>query len=137
MCIRDRYSVSRKGGRSRRGRASGLDLEVLDVNTGKYRDTSTLSGGESFLTALSLALAVAEVITRFSGGIEINTMLIDEGFGSLDADSLETAMDALQSLQGGNRLVGIISHVETLAHYIPAKLIVTSSRQGSSAGFQC
>ena len=132
-----RYSVSRKGGRSRRGRASGLDLEVLDVNTGKYRDTSTLSGGESFLTALSLALAVAEVITRFSGGIEINTMLIDEGFGSLDADSLETAMDALQSLQGGNRLVGIISHVETLAHYIPAKLVVTSSRQGSSAGFQC
>lgn len=132
-----RYSISRKGGRSRHGRASGLDLEVLDINTGKYRDTSTLSGGESFLTALALALAVAEVITRVSGGVEINTMLIDEGFGSLDADSLETAMDALQNLQSGNRLVGIISHVESLAQHIPAKLAVTSSPQGSSAKFQC
>ncbi len=132
-----RYSMSRKGGRSRHRRASGLDLEVLDINTGKYRDTSTLSGGESFLTALALALAVAEVITQVSGGVEINTMLIDEGFGSLDADSLETAMDALQNLQSGNRLVGIISHVESLAQHIPAKLAVTSSPQGSSAKFQC
>lgn len=132
-----RYSICRKGGPNRHRRASGLDLEVLDVNTGKYRDTSTLSGGESFLTSLSLALAVAEIITRYSGGIEINTMLIDEGFGSLDADSLEVAMDALQGLQSETRLIGIISHVETLAHYIPAKLEVTASRQGSRAKFIC
>ena len=132
-----RYSLSRKGEKGKGRRPAGLDLEVLDVNTGKFRDTATLSGGESFLTALSLALAVAEVITRYSGGVEINTMLIDEGFGSLDADSLEVAMDALQQLQGGSRLIGIISHVETLAHYIPAKLAVTASRQGSSARFLC
>ncbi len=132
-----RYSVSRKGEKSKGRKPSGLDLEVLDVNTGKYRDTNTLSGGESFLTSLSLALAVAEIITRYSSGVEINTMLIDEGFGSLDADSLEIAMDSLASLQTGSRLIGIISHVETLAHYIPAKLAVTSSRQGSSAEFIC
>ncbi len=132
-----RYFLSRKGEKGRGRRPSGLDLEVLDVNTGKYRDTNTLSGGESFLTALSLALAVAEVITEYSGGVEINTMLIDEGFGSLDADSLEVVMDALQQLQGGSRLVGIISHVETLAHYIPAKLAVTATRQGSFAQFHC
>lgn len=132
-----RYSIARKGEKGKGRRPSGLDLEVLDVNTGKYRDTSTLSGGESFLTALALALAVAEIITQYSGGVEINTMLIDEGFGSLDPDSLETVMDCLRQLQTGNRLIGIISHVETLTHYIPARLSVTSTRQGSSAEFIC
>lgn len=126
-----RYSVSRKQEKEKGRRASGLDLEVLDIYTGKYRGTSTLSGGESFLTSLALALAVADVISAVSGGVEVNTMFIDEGFGSLDAQSLEIAVESLLSLREGGRLIGIISHVQSLIDYIPARIEVAASPKGS------
>ena len=126
-----RYSVSRKQEKEKGRRASGLDLEVLDIYTGKYRGTNTLSGGESFLTSLALALAVADVISAVSGGVEVNTMFIDEGFGSLDAQSLEIAVESLLSLREGGRLIGIISHVQSLIDYIPARIEVAASPKGS------
>ncbi len=126
-----RYSVSRKQEKEKGHRASGLDLEVLDIYTGKYRGTNTLSGGESFLTSLALALAVADVISAVSGGVEVNTMFIDEGFGSLDAQSLEIAVESLLSLREGGRLIGIISHVQSLIDYIPARIEVAASPKGS------
>lgn len=132
-----RYSVSRKQEKEKGRRASGLDLEVLDVYTGKYRGTNTLSGGESFLTSLALALAVADVISAVSGGVEVNTMFIDEGFGSLDAESLETAVESLLSLRESGRLIGIISHVQTLSDYIPARIEVTASPKGSVVKTVC
>ncbi|MEG2597249.1 MAG: SbcC/MukB-like Walker B domain-containing protein, partial [Oscillospiraceae bacterium] len=127
-----RYSVNRKQNKEKGRRASGLDLEVLDIHTGKYRDTNTLSGGESFMTSLALALAVADIISATSGGVTIDTMFIDEGFGSLDSESLETAVDCLLTLRKSNRLIGIISHVSMLSDYIPIKLRIVSSPNGSS-----
>lgn len=132
-----RYSISRKQNKEKGRRASGLDLEVLDVYTGKYRGTNTLSGGESFLTSLALALAVADVIAAVSGGIEVSTMFIDEGFGALDAESLEIAVESLLSLRESGRLIGIISHVQSLSDYIPARIEVTTSPKGSTVKTIC
>lgn len=132
-----RYSVSRKQEKEKGRRASGLDLEVLDIYTGKYRGTNTLSGGESFLTSLALALAVADVISAVSGGVEVNTMFIDEGFGSLDAQSLEIAVESLLSLREGGRLIGMISHVQSLVDYIPARIEVAASPKGSTVKTIC
>ena len=132
-----RYSVSRKHSKEKGRRASGLDLEVLDVYTGKYRGTNTLSGGESFLTSLALALAVADVISAVSGGVEVSTMFIDEGFGSLDAESLEIAVESLLSLRESGRLIGIISHVQSLSDFIPARIEITASPKGSTVKTVC
>lgn len=134
MC-NGRYALLRKKDRSRGNQFSGLDLEIFDSYTGAARHVSTLSGGESFKASLALALALAEVVQRHAGGIRIETMFIDEGFGSLDAQSLDSAIDTLISLQNSGHLVGIISHVAQLADRIPAKLQVTASAQGSSAAF--
>jgi exonuclease SbcC len=119
-----------------RRKVDGLELAVLDSYTGKTRPPQTLSGGESFLASLSLALGLADVVTRYAGGIRLETMFIDEGFGSLDADTVDTTMDALIGLQKeGGRLVGIISHVEELARRIPSRLEVVSGPSGSRAYF--
>lgn len=126
-----RYVLWRKKDREKFGRSSGLDLEILDQYSGRVRPTSTLSGGESFKTALALALSLADVVQMHAGGIVIDTMFIDEGFGSLDSDSLDHAVDALLSLRDNGRLVGIISHVAQLKERIPSQIQVEIQRQGS------
>ena len=110
---------------------TGLSLNVLDFYTGKARSVKTLSGGETFMASLSLALGMADVIARSSGGIQLETMFIDEGFGSLDSDSLDLALRILSDLSGGQQLVGIISHVSELAARIDRKLLVKKSTAGS------
>lgn len=112
---------------------SGLGLHVLDAWTGQRRDTQTLSGGESFMASLALALGLADVIQQQSGGIDIETLFVDEGFGSLDEGALETVMDALDGLRRGGRVVGLVSHVAEMKQRIPAQLRVRKERTGSTA----
>lgn len=122
--------VRRKDGIN--GRAQGgLELDVMDFYTGKVRNVRTLSGGESFKASLSLALGLSDVIQLGAGGVEIDAMFIDEGFGSLDAESLDSAMRILETLAGDNRQIGIISHVSELRNRIEHKILVTRKRQGS------
>ncbi len=111
---------------------SGLDLEVLDRSTGLWRDVSTLSGGESFMASLSLALGLSDVVQESSGGIQLDAMFIDEGFGTLDENALQQAIALLDKLADGNRLIGIISHVGALGQRIDRKLVVTKTSDGSS-----
>lgn len=113
---------------------SGLDLDVIDHYNGTERSVKTLSGGESFKASLSLALGLSDEIQSSAGGIRLDTMFVDEGFGSLDAESLEQAMKALLSLSEGNRLVGIISHVGELKDRIPKQIVITKAKSlGSTA----
>ncbi|MBD5401782.1 SMC family ATPase [bacterium] len=126
------YRLERKA--ERKGLAKvGLDLYVFDYHTGKYRSVSTLSGGESFKAALAMALGLSDVVQNYSGGIKIDAMFVDEGFGSLDEESLEQAMNTLYSLADGNRIVGIISHVGELRNRIDKKIIIKRGTKGSSA----
>ena len=111
---------------------AGLGLYVIDSFTGRARDASSLSGGESFQASLCLALGLSDIVQAHAGGIEFDTMFVDEGFGSLDAGALGNAISLLSDLSGGTKLVGIISHVEDLKANIPKKLVVTKSRTGSS-----
>ena len=111
---------------------SGLDLDVLDRSTGLWRDVSTLSGGESFLASMALALGLSDVVQAQSGGIRLDSMFIDEGFGSLDEESLNQAVDMLASLSGGGRSIGIISHVPELAEKISNQIRVHKTNAGSS-----
>ena len=115
--------------------AGGLDLEIVDEYTGSARSVETLSGGESFLASLSLALGLAAVVQNNSGGIKLDTIFIDEGFGTLDSETLDVAMKALIELQSGGRLVGIISHVEELKNQISVRLEVKKTKNGSTAEF--
>ncbi|MGF9661521.1 SMC family ATPase [Arthrobacter crystallopoietes] len=112
---------------------SGLGLHVSDEWTGLRRDTATLSGGESFMASLALALGLADVVQAESGGIDIETLFVDEGFGSLDEQSLEQVMDALEGLRDGGRVVGLVSHVAEMKQRIGAQLRVTKGRHGSTA----
>lgn len=109
----------------------GLDLDVYSVATGKKRDVKTLSGGESFMAALALALGMADIIQNTAGKVRVDTMFIDEGFGSLDEESRMRAIGILQELSGGRRSIGIISHVTELKEQIDRKLVVTKSERGS------
>ena len=111
--------------------AAGLDLAVDDFYTGKVRPVKTLSGGESFLASLSLALALSDIVQRRSGGIQLDTLFIDEGFGSLDQESLQLAIDSLKDLHTSGRSIGIISHVTELKEQIPLRIDVSNSRRGS------
>ena len=114
----------------------GLDLDVYSMVTGKVRDVKTLSGGESFLTALAMALGMADVIQSTAGYVQIDAMFIDEGFGSLDEESRMRAIRILQELAGGKRLIGIISHVQELKDQIDRKLIVKKDEKGSHVYWQ-
>ena len=126
-----RYTLTHTDvGRDKRRRA-GLGLQVHDGWTGRSRDTATLSGGETFMTALSLALGLADVVTAESGGRTIDALFIDEGFGTLDAASLDQVMDVLDDLRTGGRLVGLVSHVADLKLRIPAQILVRKGENGS------
>lgn len=116
----------------KRGRQSGLGLDVFDNYTGLLRDVKTLSGGEKFNASLCLALGMADVIQAYQGGISLETMFIDEGFGSLDEESLNKAIETLVDLQQTGRMIGIISHVQELKQAIPAVLEVKKNREGHS-----
>lgn len=130
-----RYQLCRMTAAARHGAASGLDLEVLDNDVGLRRPVSTLSGGESFKASLALALGLADVVQHYSGSIPIETLFIDEGFATLDDGSRQSAVDTLLSLGSTGRLVGVISHVESLREQIPAILSVTGGHGGSHAKF--
>lgn len=113
-------------------RQQGLDLSVMDYETGTMRDIQSLSGGESFKAALSLALGLSSMIQSYAGGIELNTLFIDEGFGSLDSESIDKALSVLMELKNDNKVIGIISHVDELKERIPTQIVVEKSAQGSS-----
>ncbi|MFJ9640818.1 AAA family ATPase [Streptomyces sp. NPDC101178] len=113
------------------GRRAGLGLHVVDAWTGSERDTATLSGGETFFASLALALGLADVVTEEAGGVRLDTLFIDEGFGSLDDQTLDEVLDVLDSLRERDRSVGIVSHVADLRRRIPARLEVVKERQGS------
>ncbi len=120
-----RYQLYRRDNRSKGAGKQGLELDVLDLENGMLRDVKTLSGGESFKAALSLALGLSKMIQSFAGGIELNTLFIDEGFGSLDSQSLDQAIDCLIDLQQDGKLIGIISHVSELKERIDHKIILS------------
>lgn len=131
-----RYQLLRKTDRSKGTTQSGLELLVFDQYTGQERHVKTLSGGESFKAALSLALGLAEVVQEHAGGVSLETMFIDEGFGTLDPESLDQAIEALIDIQSSGRLVGIISHVPELKERIDARLEVYATQTGSRTEFQ-
>ncbi len=127
-----RYRLQHTDALAARGASSGLGLEVMDGFTGQCRPPQSLSGGETFLTSLALALGLAEVVTARAGGLRLDTLFIDEGFGSLDDDTLDLAMRTLDELRQGGRTVGIISHVASMRDQIPAQLQVTATPRGPS-----
>lgn len=126
-----RYRLRHTDAVAARG-ANGLGLEVLDAYTGQARPPQSLSGGESFLASLALALGLAETVTARAGGLRLDTLFVDEGFGSLDAETLETAMRTIDELRQGGRTVGLISHVEAMREQIPAQVRVTARAHGPS-----
>lgn len=130
-----RYRLLRKTDRSKGNVQSGLELLVLDAYTGQERHVKTLSGGESFKASLSLALGLADVVQNYAGGVSLETMFIDEGFGTLDPESLDQAIEALIDIQSSGRLVGIISHVPELKERIDARLEVIATQTGSKTEF--
>ena len=132
---RGRYELLRARVESVSRGHRGLDLSVLDTYTGYERPANTLSGGETFLASLSLAMGLADIIQAYAGGIHLDTIFIDEGFGTLDPDTLDIAMETLVELQKSGRLVGIISHVPELKGRIQAHLEVEATNRGSTAHF--
>jgi hypothetical protein len=130
-----RFTLHRAATRTDMRCSGGLDLEVQDSYTDTSRLVATLAGGESFLASLALALGLADVVQAYAGGIRLDTVFVDEGFGSLDPESLDLALRALIDLQTGGRLVGIISHVPELKERIDVRLEVSAGQQGSTARF--
>ncbi|MEU5189333.1 SMC family ATPase [Streptomyces klenkii] len=122
------HSDARAGGNAR----SGLGLHVIDHWTGRERDTATLSGGETFFVSLALALGLADVVTEEAGGVRLDTLFIDEGFGSLDEQTLDEVLDVLDALRERDRAVGIVSHVADLRRRVPTQLRVVKGRSGST-----
>lgn len=126
------YELKRRKEAEDKKAQSGLDLDIIDHYNGTERSVKTLSGGESFKASLSLALGLSDEIQSTSGGIKLDTMFVDEGFGNLDDDSIDQAMNALSGLAEGNRLVGIISHVSELKNRIDKQIVVTKEKSGGS-----
>ncbi len=127
-----RYQLRHTDAPAARGARSGLGLEVLDLWTGQARDTATLSGGESFMASLALALGLADAVREESGGFDLQTLFVDEGFGTLDDDTLEQVMGVLDDLREGGRAVGVVSHVAELRTRIPSQVVVRKTERGSS-----
>ena len=127
-----RYQLRYTDERAKGNQRSGLGLLVVDAWTGRSRDTATLSGGEAFMTSLALALGLGDAVRADSGGLELHTLFVDEGFGSLDQDTLEQVMEVLDSLREGGRLVGVVSHVTELRARIPTHVEVVKTSEGSS-----
>ena len=117
-------------------RSSILDLDVLDRYTGYKRPVSSLSGGESFMASLCLALGMSDTVSSNLGGIQMDALFIDEGFGTLDADTIDCAVGALTTLSNTNKFVGIISHRPELKESIPDQMIVSKSQKGSRIEYQ-
>src|SRR4051794_16577633 len=126
-----RYTFLHSDAQARHGARGGLGLDVFDEYTGARRPTKTLSGGESFMASLALALGLADVVTAETGGVRIDTLFVDEGFGTLDARALDSVMTVLDELRRGGRTVGVISHLEELRARIPTRLEVIAGRHGS------
>ncbi|HEV7823568.1 MAG TPA: SMC family ATPase [Mycobacteriales bacterium] len=126
-----RYTFRHSDAQGRHGARGGLGLNVLDEYTGCLRATKTLSGGESFMASLALALGLADVVTAETGGVQIDTLFVDEGFGTLDARALDAVMTVLDELRRGGRTVGVISHLEELRTRIPTRIEVIAGRHGS------
>lgn len=134
---RQRYTLQRsQSWDDKRVKQIGLDIEVYDNYTGYARPANTLSGGETFLSSLSLALGLADVVQAYSGGIHLDAIFIDEGFGTLDSETLDYALKTLASLKSGGRLVGIISHVPELKERIDARLAIHKTDRGSTSSFE-
>ncbi len=127
----DRYELYRQEESHDRRTKESMEMEVLDQYTGKRRSVKTLSGGESFKAALALALGTSDVVQSYAGGIQVEAMFVDEGFGALDGESLEQAVAILNSLSGGQRMIGIISHVEELKEQIEHQIFVEKTNNGS------
>ncbi len=127
-----RYEFVHSDAAGSHGRRGGLGLDIHDEYTGAVRSTKTLSGGESFQASLALALGLADVVAAEAGGVVIDTMFIDEGFGTLDADALDAVMGVLDELRAGGRVVGVVSHVDELRQRIPSRLHVLRGRTGST-----
>ena len=130
-----RYELRRAITTADKRAAAGLDLEAYDQYTGTVRPVTTLSGGESFLTSLALALGLSDVVQSYAGGIRLDAIFVDEGFGTLDTEALDFAIRALKDLQQAGRMVGIISHVTELREWIDARLEVKAGAAGSVAEF--
>lgn len=128
----NRYELRHSDARAHRNAASGLGIEVFDAFTGRARPPHSLSGGETFLASLALALGLAEVVTNRAGGLRLDTLFIDEGFGSLDAETLDVAMRTLEDLRQGGRTIGLISHVESMKEQILTQLQVRRAHGGWS-----
>lgn len=126
------YELKRRRNADNQRSQSGLELDVIDHYNGSERSVKTLSGGESFKAALALALGLSDEIQSSAGGVQLDTMFVDEGFGSLDEESLQQALRALGDLSAGNRLVGVISHVAELKERIERQIIVKKDRSGGS-----
>lgn len=137
LMSKGRYQLLRKEMRAKGNKASGLELEVEDAYTGKNRPVATLSGGESFMAALALALGLSEVVQAYAGGIRLDTLFIDEGFGSLDPEALDLAVRTLVDLQSAGRMVGIISHVAELKEQLDLRVDVIAGQTGSCIQVQC
>ncbi|MBT2731931.1 SMC family ATPase [Carnobacterium sp. ISL-102] len=129
----NRYALIRNKDKTKGAGPKGLDLDVFDNYTGMKRSVKTLSGGESFKASLALALGLSDVVQNRSGGVSVDTLFIDEGFGTLDAESIDSAIETLFELNQRGRLVGVISHVEELKTRIPVHIEVTKSSNGSYA----
>lgn len=127
-----RYTLHHSDAKASHGRASGLGIDVLDAHTGRMRSPQSLSGGETFLASLALALGLAEVVTNRAGGLRLDTLFVDEGFGSLDPETLDLAMRTLDELRAGGRTVGVISHVEAMKEQLPAQVVVETTPDGPS-----
>lgn len=127
-----RYTLEHTGRRGAGETRGGLSLLVRDDWSGEARDPATLSGGETFVVSLALALGLADVVTQEAGGADLDTLFVDEGFGALDADTLDDVMDTLDSLRDGGRVVGVVSHVAEMRDRIPTQLLVSKSRGGST-----
>ncbi|MBO9607390.1 MAG: hypothetical protein J7639_15615 [Paenibacillaceae bacterium] len=126
------FELQRSGRLETRGKQSGLGLDVYDAYTGMNRDVKSMSGGEKFNASLCLALGMSDVIQAYEGGVSIEMMFIDEGFGSLDEESLAKAIDTLVDLQRSGRMIGVISHVQELKAALPAAIEVTKTKDGHS-----